>query len=127
MYKILKSFFHFANQLEPLRMDKFRPPTNYSVKTNKHGYKILTEEPDVPTWTTNSGKQNSKSGKRKIFDEDSYFDDDDDPPPPRGSAYDPFNPTGGGGEANQGTALIFNPYGLTLSRYGKNILISGLG
>ena len=73
-------------------MDKFRPPTNYSVKTNKHGYKILTEEVDVPTWTTNSGKSSAK--KRKIFDEDSYWDDDDDPPPPKGSSYDPFNPTG---------------------------------
>ena len=52
-------------------MDKFRPPTNYSVKTNKHGYKILTELPDdVPTWTTNSGKSSAK--KRKVFDEDSY-------------------------------------------------------
>ena len=48
-------------------MDKFRPPTNYSVKTNKHGYKILTELPDdVPTWTTNSGKSSAK--KRKVFD-----------------------------------------------------------
>jgi len=82
-------------------MDKFRPPTNYSVKTNKHGYKILTELPDdVPTWTTNSGKSSAK--KRKVFDEDSYWDDDDDPPPPRGSAYDPFNPDGGGSGATGG-------------------------
>ena len=81
-------------------MDKFRPPTNYSVKTNKGGYKILTEEPDVPTWTTNSGKSSSRGNKRKIFDEDSYFDEDNDPPPPPGSAYDPFNPTGGGNASN---------------------------
>ena len=78
------------------KMDKFRPPTNYSVKTNKGGYKILTEELEVPTWTTNSGKQSSRGGKRKMFDEDAYFDDDNDPPPPPGAAYDPFNPTGGG-------------------------------
>ena len=72
----------------------WRPPSKYSVDTNKQGYKTLTELPDsIPTWTTNSGKSNSVK-KRKVFDEDSYFDDDDDPPVPKSSSYDPFNPTG---------------------------------
>ena len=95
----IKSIFS-SNKLSVDSFQTKKWTKNYSFKTNKHGYKILTEEPDVPTWTTNSGKSSSRGNKRKIFDEDSYFDNDNDPPPPPGSAYDSFNPTGGGSASN---------------------------